>query len=74
MAPAIRGADMPEPIHTTPMEELRHTQDELHFERGVMFALREFNKGRTFESLFIESMHRIEVLESKAERLKRMVR
>lgn len=65
---------MPEPIHKTPIDELRHTQDELHFERGVMFVLREISKGRAFESLFVESTHRIEVLESKAERLKRMVR
>lgn len=63
-----------EPVQVSPVKELRHTQDELHFERGVMFVLRELNKGRSFESLFVESTHRIEVLESKAERLKRLVR
>lgn len=65
---------MPEIKHENPIAELRHVQDELHFERGVMFVLREINKGRSFESLFIESTQRIEVLESKAERLKRLVR
>lgn len=63
-----------EPEHVNPAKELRHVQDELHVERGVMFVLREISKGRSFESLFIESTHRIEVLESKAERLKRLVR
>lgn len=63
-----------EPEHENTAKELRHTQDELHFERGVMFVLRELSKKRSLESLFVESTHRIEVLESKAERLKRIAR
>lgn len=61
------------PAHKCPIEELRHTQDELHFERGVMFALRELSKKRSLETIFVESAHRIVVLEDKAERLKRRV-
>ena len=63
-----------EPAPESPLAELQRIKGELHVERGVMFALREISKGRSFESLFIESTHRIEVLESKAERLKRLVR
>lgn len=58
-----------EPQHTHPLDEIRHIKDELHFERGVLFVLREISKGRTFDSLFNEAIRRVEVLESRKDRL-----
>lgn len=58
-----------EPKHMNPLDEVRHIKDELHFERGVLATLREISKGRTFDSLFTESIHRVEILESRRNRL-----
>ena len=58
-----------EPVPESPLVELQRIKGELHVERGVMFALRELSKGRSLESLFVESIHRIEVLESRKQRL-----
>lgn len=58
-----------EPVPESPLAELKRIKGELHFERGVMFALREISKGLSLESLFVESIHRIEVLESRKQRL-----
>lgn len=58
-----------EPQHVHPLEEIRHIKDELHFERGVLATLREISRGRSFDSLFTESIHRVEILESRKDRL-----
>lgn len=58
-----------EPKHTSPLEECRQVEDQLQFERGVLFSIREQSKGRTIESLFIESVNRVEILESRKKRL-----
>lgn len=57
-----------------PRAELRRAQDELHFERGVTYALNEISRGADVRELALLSAQRIKVLTDLAERLKRMVR
>lgn len=63
-----------EPEHVNPLKELRRTQDELHFERGVAYALRQISQGEQVEELLYLSKQRVEMLTSMAERLKRIAR
>ena len=63
-----------EPEHVNPLKELRRTQDELQFEKGVTYALKEIARGERVEELLFLSKQRVEMLTSMAERLKRLVR
>lgn len=63
-----------EPEQINPLKELRRTQDELHFERGVTYALKEIARGERIDELMRLSRLRVEMLSAMAERLKRIAR
>lgn len=56
------------------MQELKRIEGELHFERGVTYALKEISRGANLRELAMLSEQRVKVLTDLAERLKRMVR
>lgn len=57
-----------------PLVELKRIEGELHFERGVTYALKELSRGANVKELAMLSEQRVKVLTDLAERLKRMVR
>ena len=63
-----------DPVSANPLQELKRAQEELHFERGVVWALRQIDGGMKPEEIFRQSVSRVEMLTAMAEKLKRMVR
>lgn len=60
--------------HKNLMQELKRIEGQLHFERGVTYALTEISRGADVRELALLSAQRIKVLTELAERLKRIAR
>lgn len=60
--------------HKNLMQELKRIEGQLHFERGVTYAIKEITRGADVRELALLSAQRIKVLTELAERLKRIAR